>query len=335
VLVLLAEICVVSLVAARSPIPDVLRAALVADAVLLSALALWLAGGPRALGLTPVRAIRAAVLGVVLFALASRVSGLSDGGGLLLLAGLAELSLLGFLCFALVKAAREKGDGWERAHAGLSVVFPPKAARMLLMEARLVHGAVLSLLRRPTRGPPASETVFRPLEASSTGWLIPFFVLASAVEMAAVHAVVHVKWPGHPMVQLALFGLHLYGILWLIGERRLMRDSAHVFEPDALVLNLGLRFSARVPYALITRALPLRDDLERKSVQPKPDGSNPRASPFDPPNVHLCLAGPVRYTTLLGLEREAQHLDLFVDRPEAFLAAVEARRTAAVKAEPA
>lgn len=328
-LLLTSEIAVVSLAVLRSGHLDVLRFGLAADAVLLTGLALVLAGGPRALGLTPGKALRAAVLGAVPFSAASRLLGFSLGGGLLAVAGFAELALLGYVVAVVARTARQPGDAWERAQAGLAAVLPAPISCALLMELRLVHAALQSLLRRPVSGPTASEEVFRPMEASRAGWVVAFLLIATTVELPAVHVVLYVVAPGRAWPHVLLAGFNLYGLLWVVGERRLMWTSAHRFEADALVLRLGLRFEARVPYEVVSRALPLRDDLERRAVQPPGGKRNPRVTPIDPPNVHLCLARPVPFTTFFGLTRQAQHLDLFMDRPEVFLATLEKRRAGA------
>jgi hypothetical protein len=84
---------------------------------------------------------------------------------------------------------------------------------------------------------------------------------------------------------------------------------------------LGLRFQARISLSAITTARVLRTDVDRRAVQPR-KGRNPRVTPFDPPNVHLCLSGAIRYTTYFGLQRMARHIDLYVDEPDAFVAAL-------------
>lgn len=91
----------------------------------------------------------------------------------------------------------------------------------------------------------------------------------------------------------------------------------------------GLRCSARIPYALITRALPLRSDMDRHRVRPPRRRDSARVTPLDPPNVHLCLEAQVEVSTLFGLRRRVQHFNLFVDRPDAFLAALESQRSLA------
>jgi hypothetical protein len=181
------------------------------------------------------------------------------------------------------------------------------------------------LLRQPLRTPESSSTVFVPMRESRSGWFLPFIALATLVEGAAVHVLLYVLVPGSGWVQAGLIALNVYGLLWLMGERRLLWQSAHRLEAQALELELGMRFSASIPYAKVTRVLPLRTDAERRSVQNPKGPKNPRATPLDEPNVHLCLSEPVTYTTFFGLTRQAQHLDLFVERPEAFLAALSER----------
>lgn len=329
VLVMAVETVVVTLAAGSVGHGRVLGAALIADLVLLSAVALMLAGGPKAVGLTAKRALRAAVLGVVLFSAVARLAGVPMGNALLPLALAAEATLSTLVVLALLRAFRDKqGELFERLRERLRETLPAPVLAVALFELGILHAAWQALRLRRAEMPAPSETVFPPMSASSSGWVIPFVAIATGVEMTAVHVLLHVFWPGHLWVNLLLAGLNVYGLLWLVGDRRMMQATAHRLEVDELVLSLGARCSARIPYALITRVLPLRTDAERRSVQPKKGRKNPQVTPADPTNVHLCLSAPVRMTTFFGLQREAQHLDLFVDRPEQFIAAIERRRSA-------
>ncbi len=186
--------------------------------------------------------------------------------------------------------------------------------------------AVATLLRRPLRTPESSATVFVPMVESRSGWFLPFLAMATVVEGTAVHVLLYVLVPGSGWLQAVLLALNAYGLLWLMGDRRLMWQSAYRLEAETLELELGLRFSASIPYGKVTRVLPLRTDAERRSVQPPKGPKNPRVTPLDEPNVHLCLSEPVTSTTYFGLTKQVQHLDLFVERPEAFIAALTGRR---------
>jgi hypothetical protein len=315
---IVAEVTGITSLALQRDLPRAVHLAVVADVVLLVAAALWLGGGPRTLGLTAGRALRSVGVGVVLFSLATRAAGVGSGSVLLGVALAAEATVAAVVLAGLVKALRRPGDTWARLRQELRERLPTPVAETAFMEVRLLGAALASLLRRPSRVPTSSATVYVPMAASRSEWFVPFLVIATVVEGGAVHLLLYLLVPGSGWLQ-------GHGVLWLVGDRRLMSQSAHRLEADALELELGLRFAASIPYAQVERVLPLRTDAERRSVQPRRGRRNPQVTPLDAPNVHLCLREPVRYTTLLGLKRSTAHLDLFVERPEEFLAALTGR----------
>jgi hypothetical protein len=302
--VMAAEAAVVVAAAARYGSHWSLQVALAADCLLLGALGLWLlaraGGGMDRLSLTWRRVLKLGVGAAVLFVAASRVAGVSLDGPLVAVVVGLELTVLGGMAWALWKG--------RRVEELLGELLPPGVRAVALMELRLMRGAVVAVARRPVRRP---EGTFTTLERSGSGFILPMFAMLTAAEMGAVHALIAGRWPGAWGVHAALAGLNAYGFLWLLGDRRAMRETGHRVEGRALVLELGLRFQARFPLGMVQKALRLRGPARHT-----------RVTPFDPPNVHLCLTGPVEYRTYFGLRRRTQHLDLYVDEPERFLAAV-------------
>jgi hypothetical protein len=324
--VMVLEVPFVLLSALQRPSSLVLSVALASDMVLLGALALWASGGAHRWELSPGKGLRAAAVGVLVFSGVTRALGIPGLGLLVPLVLAAEATLACLVLVSLFRALRQGADFWGELRRLLASALSGPAAGFVVMELRLLHAAAQSLLRRPLRAPEPSATVFPPMAASSSGWLIPFLLIASVMELGAAHALLYALAPGHPWAHAVTLGVHVYGVLWLIGERRLLWASAHRLEPEALVLHLGMRWSARIPYALVTRALPLRNDIERRQVRTRRRRDSARVTPFDPPNVHLCLEGPVEVSTFFGLRRRIQHIDLFVDRPDVFLAELKSRQ---------
>jgi hypothetical protein len=322
---IVAEVTLVTGLVLRQDAPPLVRWAIIADVVLFTLGALWLAGGPRAAGLSVGKVVKSAVVGVVLFSLGLRVLGLPTSNVLMGLALAAEATVGVVLVAGLVRALRHPGETWERLRGELRTRLPAPMGEFVFAEVRLMAEAVAMVLRRPLRTPESSATVFVPMVASQSGWFVPFVAMATVVEGTAVHVLLYALVPGSGWLQAVLLALNAYGLLWLMGDRRLMWQSAYRLEAETLVLELGMRFSASIPYGMVTRVLPLRTDAERRSVQPPKGPGNPKVTPLDEPNVHLCLSGPVTYTTFFGLTRQARHLDLFVERPEAFIATLTER----------
>ncbi|HZH75340.1 MAG TPA: hypothetical protein VEY88_04860, partial [Archangium sp.] len=293
-----------------------------------TAAALWLVGGPKVAGLSAGKALRGAVVGVVLFSVSLRVVGVPTSDMLLGLAVAAEAALAAVVLMGLVRALRQPGDTWVRLRETLRERLPAPVAEVAFGEVRLMSAVVAALLRRPLLAPESSPTVFVPMAASRTEWMIPVVTLAMVVEGTAVHLLLYSLGARSEWLHGVLLALNVYTVLWLVGDRRLMRQSAHRLESEALELSLGLRFSARIPYEKLARVLPLRTEAERRSVQPRGGKKNPAVTPFEEPNVHLCLHEPVRATLFFGITRQVEHLDLFVERPEEFIAALVERTRA-------
>jgi hypothetical protein len=343
--VIVAETLIMTRLSASRGGEPLLIAGLIVDALLLTVLGIALPirrqGGLRDSALTLAGAIRSTVIGIVAGALALRLLGLPMGG-LATLAVAAEVVLLGAVLVALLRAAKAaraspragagpmRGEGivWDEASRHLRSALPAVVVDWALLEVRLLSAALAALLRRPL--PPVPQGAFTTTRRSSSVQVVAVLVGVSVVELAAAHVLLAHFLPGLGVGPHAVIAaVHVWGVLWLLGDLRMCASTSHRIVGDTLVLELGLRFRAHVPLARILRVLPLRTDAERRSVQP-PKGmrpsANPRATPFDPPNVHLCLEAPVGYTGLLGRERSFAHLDLYVDAPEAFIATLRERK---------
>jgi len=165
---------------------------------------------------------------------------------------------------------------------------------------------------------------FSTLERSGSGFIVPAALMLCAAELGAVHAFIALRWPHAWAAHATVLGLTLSSVLWLLGDRRAMRETGHRIEGQSLVLELGLRFQAEVPLSQVCRVVRLRTDDERRRVQPRHGKRHPRVTPFDPPNLHLCFREPVQARRSFGLKATVQHLDLYVDDPDAFAAALAA-----------
>lgn len=315
-LVLAAEAVLVSCFALRRPESrGPLQVGLAADCVLLAALGVAFAarraGGLRALGLTPARVLNLAIGAAVAFLLALKVAGVPGDGWLAAVAAGVEVAIIG----SVVVAVRQ-GASLEKA---IAERLPPGVRELFGGELRVLWAAVGPLFGR-RRVRPAGW--FSTLERSGSGFVVPTALMLCAAELGAVHAFIALKWPRAWAAHAAVLGLTVYSVLWLLGDRRAMRETGHRVEGSSLVLELGLRFQAEVPLARVCRVVRLRTDEERRRVQPRSGKRHPRVTPFDPVNLHLCFREPVQARRLFGLKAAVQHLDLYVDDPDAFAAAL-------------
>lgn len=281
----------------RGTLPSAIFAAAAFDALLLPGIVLWLAarraGGLRALGLGPARFARLAVTALALGALGVRLSGVGQthaiaAGALALELGLWIALLLGV--------------------GGLDGVVPRPVLAMLRTELAIGAAAWRALRRRPIVHAGGTFTTTR---TSRAGMLVTAVIVMSLFELPVLHLLLHhARFAAHA----ALAFVHLYGIAWLLGDLRLMRESGHRVDGDTLVLALGARWRGEIPRAQIVEA-------RRLDGGPAPRGAL-RLCPADTPNVALRLRAPVTLTGLFGLRRTSAHLALFVDDADAFLAAL-------------
>jgi hypothetical protein len=301
--------------------PGALASAVAADLAILLGYAAWSSGGQPLLTRSLRRVGRGVLWGALALELGAHLLGLPSPGlrrGTVVLELVVQLALV----WAIVQAARGASFWGELAHA-LEAALPAPVAAAVVFELRLLYAGGCALLGRGGALPEPSPDRFVPMRASRSGWVLPFVAIVSVIELAALHALVHARWPGHPLAHVVLVALHLYGLIWLAGDRWWMKRTAHRIEGGVLRLELGLRFSAEVPLGSIARARRMSSDAERAAVRRRTRVV--QVTPLDAPNVHLCLAGPVAYRGFFGRRGQMEHLDLFVDRPDELLAAIAAR----------
>jgi len=108
-------------------------------------------------------------------------------------------------------------------------------------------------------------------------------------------------------------GLHLYALLWLLGDARALRNRVTRVDGHLLRLRLGLRWQADIPRAAI-------DSVE---IGPAPAGSL-RLKILGAPNLVIRLREPTEVRGFLGISRRSNVLAVQVDDPKGLSDALEA-----------
>lgn len=164
------------------------------------------------------------------------------------------------------RAGRAAGsDGWAAAEEALAQVMPRKLARLVLIEPRLFGCLVRWLTGRYAA--PADDSFgyhrgLRPLLAVIVGLVV--------VEGAVADMLIAALVPAGPWVWIAL-GLHLYGLVWLVGFYASMVVRPHRLLADGLHLRDGVFTEVIVPYEAITGARAARrDNLGRSGLEVEP-----------------------------------------------------------------
>jgi hypothetical protein len=127
--------------------------------------------------------------------------------------------------------------------------------------------------------------------------------------------------PGWPLAGAgaALLLALLYALVWIVGDRRSLREAGHAIDGAALVLDLGLRARASIALASLADCVAIGGDGGAG------DGHAPvlRLTAGETANVALSVAAPFE-AVVHGTARTlaAGRIVLYVDDPAAFIGAV-------------
>jgi hypothetical protein len=141
--------------------------------------------------------------------------------------------------------------------------------------------------------------------------------VVTILESPIVHVLLHRKpWWVHGLVVV----VNVATLVWVLRERRRMRDAAHTLDADALAISLPGKWRGAIPVALIASV---------RRIAPAPGTTRPRGTlrvtPLDMPNVELALRAPATLQGSFGIERSAARVQLFVDEPDQLVEAIKAR----------
>jgi hypothetical protein len=188
----------------------------------------------------------------------------------------------------------------HRLDAALAAVLPPLAASLVATELRVMVYAIVGWRRRTS----PAFSVHR-----ASGWSLTAGVLVGlvAAETPAVHLLLVAV--GAPTAAWIATALSIYSALWIVGAAHALRHGG-VSLADDVVIDLGVRWRARIPYAAIVRvSLGASAELDLAISQA---------------NVVVELREPIELIGLFGRRRTARSLALELDEPDAFIAALTA-----------
>ncbi|MBS2023902.1 MAG: hypothetical protein JST92_15975 [Deltaproteobacteria bacterium] len=266
------------------PLP--LSAAVIADLCLVVPAFVWsLTGSRRA-------ALRLVVVGAALASLLLRVE-------LRLWAAPLELLLFGSAILAARRALsmRESADAAEALQASAVAFFGDHAlAHAVGAELSIAWYGLLSWGRTPPAG---FSSHLR------SGWSAIAFALivASAGEGLAVHFLLA---RAGPLAQLIALALHIYAIVWLLGDARALALRRTTLSDGVLRVRLGLRWSADVPVDQIASVCMRKTEPGELALRTVGDT-----------NLALHLHAPIEVRGLLWIRRRSRALALQFDEPQA------------------
>jgi hypothetical protein len=225
---------------------------------------------------------------------------------LLLLGGITWRAAVALRRFRRAKAAAGEGEDVLAAlrNAARQTVGTPWVAEILAFEIGVLYYA-FGCWRR---GAAPEEGRFTAYRKSGYPMIFGVVMAVMAIELAAVHLLVHFLWS--PFWAWVLSGLSLYGALWLVADFQALRHRPTRVTEPGLTLRIGFRWEVEVPWQNIA-------GLHTLDWQARAAGEGRlNLAVVGEPSHELVLREPVTVRGVYGLRKSADRLGLALDDGE-------------------
>jgi len=248
-------------------------------------------------------------------------AGVLTGPQALLVAVMVDLALIALATRHVIVGRRRYherraagADPWLAAEQALTVLLPPTAARLVVLEPLLWYCLVQWLLRRPPRGP----RDFPYHRRSILGPLTLVVLLTTPVEVLLFELFIPWGW-----LRILVAVVALYALLWVIALRASLSVLPHQVQAEGLRVRYGVLLEGSIPYRAITSITadrarsPLHEGVRVDEKLRRADIAVGGRT-----DVRLDLAEPVSLRTLRGARPGVTLIRLAADDPEGLVKAV-------------
>jgi hypothetical protein len=156
-------------------------------------------------------------------------------------------------------------------------------------EKKIYGGCWRAICRKPILYNPTYPVV----NGEKYNFLIPILIIGIVFDLPVASLIVAVTVKSSLVILLVdciFIFFSLYGIIWIIGDLRNIKESGHKLSSSELSLNLGVRCKGNIPIDLIDSCCEISgsfiDYCNQKSI---PSDKIWRVSPLDKPNVVIDL----------------------------------------------
>jgi hypothetical protein len=189
-------------------------------------------------------------------------------------------------------------------------------------EAKIFLGFCRAISRKSIPSPPTYTVV----NGDKYSLLVPMLIIVAIFDVPIMALIamsivknIHVR---HWIDGILALGT-LYGIMWVVGDGRAIKESGHTVASDALRLHLGLRCSGSVDVALLGRCQEISGNFKSYCAENKlPADQIWKISPIDSPNVMIELKEISAIEVVrFGTRRSVQikYIALYVDQMRQFV----------------
>lgn len=189
-----------------------------------------------------------------------------------------------------------------------------------------VHCSLLGRFTWMKSAADGDDQVFGFTKAVHYRGTLGLMVVLALVEAPLVHLVVYRSIGGEIglVLHVLLAYLNIYGLAWMVADRRAVGRSSHRLSGRRLHLQMGWRSSMSIPIGDIRGITLLQSNLRtwaRSKMLDRRDLAI--VSPLDPPNIVLEVQSHTTYRGLLTRRPIPRYVALFVDEPRLLKSAVE------------
>lgn len=208
----------------------------------------------------------------------------------------------------------------DRIEAIMHDLYPRAIAPFMACEIAIVLAFFRQIRRKPLPHD-ASETAFSTMKTSHYFMMLMLVLVLSFIEIPIAHVLVRKFMDGtaETVTHSVIAFLHIYSLLWIFGEYRLLAETQHHIDAQGIQLHFGLRVRGTIPYDAIDEIVVMGPGQGR----PEKDGIL-KVVTLDTPNVFVHLKRKVTFVRLFGFKKATDELHLYVDEPDAFVAAAKA-----------
>ena len=219
--------------------------------------------------------------------------------------------------YAAVRTQAARAAGIEGVDQLTTAAMPSWVRGYYATEKRVYRGSWRTLCRRPLQ--PAGEFSVSNGPNGPRLLAVSLLALVLVAGLAAWSvALMAISIRAHVYAFLAIGLVATYAAIWLVGDRRSVREGGHAVSGGEVRIDLGIRCSGTVPLAGIAGCTQVAGDAT-------PAGDTWTVSPSEAVNVLIELAAPAALDIVAfgyPRTRKVTFVALYVDQPARFAEAV-------------